>query len=131
MTRKAFGKVRRFIFALHRGDALDAARLGEDVRRFENESLHAIGSLAAGVDQRDRRAVAVTDENRLANVVITQEPIENRGLVMHVADQTRQLSRRRQSVAASRVNERAASGPLSEALRKVAPCGCRSESFVE
>src|SRR5438552_3523121 len=51
VAREALAEICRLIGNLHRGDAVDADRLGEYVRRFEDETLQSARPCATGVDQ--------------------------------------------------------------------------------
>ena len=56
-------QVAALVGALRLGDRGEAGRLGEEMRRHQDEALDPFVVVLAGVDRRDRGAVAVADEN--------------------------------------------------------------------
>ena len=56
-------EVAGLVGALRLGDRGEAGRLGEEVRRHQDEALHPLVVVLAGIDRRDRGAVAVADKH--------------------------------------------------------------------
>src|SRR6202007_516956 len=70
------------------GDALGAEVLDEDVRSKQRKAAHTV--VSTGVDQCDRDAVAVADENWRFHVELGEEFRESlKGFVVHVGDWAR------------------------------------------
>ena len=94
------------------GDAVDRAVLDEDVRGEQREA--GDGMAATCVEQGDRRAVAVADEDR----PLDAESLEQRrqhvvGLVVHVADRSRLGYRVAAPVAVAGVDDRSPGSPVA------------------
>lgn len=71
MAGEFFGEIRGFELYFGLGYALDAEILDEDVRSQQHQAAHAV--VNAGVNQRDRGAIAVSDQNRCFKVELGQE----------------------------------------------------------
>lgn len=88
MAGELFGEIRGFERHLGLGDAFDAEVLDEDVRSKQHKAAHAV--VNPRINQCDRGAVAVADENRRFNVELGEEFGESfEGFVVHEADGAR------------------------------------------
>src|SRR5712675_1802162 len=123
-------EVRALEGRLRFGDALDADVLDEDVRRHNHQPPDAPAHRR--VDKRDRTAVGMPDENRLADA----EPLEQlrqdlERLDMHVVDRARPAQHFGLTVAVARVDHRGAAGRRSRLPREIAPHRDRAQAFME
>src|SRR5579883_1476369 len=89
MARHALPQIARLISRARRLDAGDRDVLDEDMGCFEDERAHR-PLAAAGMDERDRGAVAVTDENDLFEAESgAQIGKREERFLMHVIDAAR------------------------------------------
>ena len=92
------------------------------MRRHQDEAPDPLVSLFAGVDRRDRSAVAVPEKDP----ALEADRLEHGrqaypSLAAHVIERTRQLDRLGPAVASPRIDEDPMAGRRRKALRKVAP----------
>ena len=111
------------------GDAAQPHLLREDVRRLEHQCPRL--STAASVDDRDRRAVAVPDEDRVVDLRGREDLWQQLRLVMHVADGTGHRRPIRLAVARATVYECRQPGSLGDPLGKIAPQAQRPQALVQ
>lgn len=119
------------IGSAERGDGGEAHILHEDVRGLQDEAANA-GADGPGVDQGDRGAVGVADQDRFLDPRALEERWQGpERLVVHEGD--RALERRwvRATVAKAAVDERRALGGCGELGREVAPGGGAAEALVQ
>src|SRR5437899_182774 len=111
-------------------DALHADVFDENMRSHEHQPLDAV--VHRSVDKRDRSAVGMAHENRLADA----EPLEQlrqdlERFDVHVVDRAWSAQHFGLTVAVARVDHRGAPGGRSGPLREIAPHRDRAQSFVE
>src|SRR5690242_9989950 len=118
-------------------DAVDREVLDDDVRRDRYHAGDA-GAKRRGVDQRDRRAVAVTEEPWRIALAGDAEAIEELRqkllrLTMHEIDVPALVGTawRRSSVAGAREHEAAVAAGVAQPLRIVLPHRERAQSLVQ
>src|SRR5258706_184376 len=121
---------RAFEGGLRFSDALDADVLDEHVRRHHHQPLDAV--IRRRVDKRDRTAVGMPDQNRVADA----EPLEQlwqdlERFDVHVIDRARPAQHLGLTVAVARVDHRGAAGCRSRLPREIAPHRDRAQAFVE
>src|SRR5256885_358189 len=91
MAREPLSKIRRAIGDLRLLDAGDRHSLDEDMRRLQDERTHEPAS-AAGMDERDRGAVAVADQDWIGDAALAQELRQDcKRLVVHVIGLARRI----------------------------------------
>jgi hypothetical protein len=99
------------------------------VRGQEGQAAHRV---AGGVHERDRGAVAVTDEQRLGRVERSQQRREHVvGLLVEEGRRTRGAGRVGAAVAEAREGDDAPPGRRVQRRRELAPQPHRSESLVQ
>src|SRR5579859_1380446 len=88
MAGELFGEISGFKLYLGLGDALDTEVLDENMRSKQHQSAHAV--MNPRVDQCDRGAIAVANENWCLQVELGEEFGESfEGFVVHEGDGTR------------------------------------------
>ena len=131
MARESGAQVSRFVRRFRSGDARDRDVLDHHVRRQRDDGGHGSGR-GAGVDQCDRAAVAVPDQDRSGD----RKPVEeirqrDERLVVHVANGPGLRERIRISVAVARIDDRIAMRGLRNPVGKVLPPRDRPQSLVQ
>ena len=119
----------RLVGALGLADLGEAHLLDEHVRRDRDDRAAPVDG---GVDQRDRRAVAVADEDGLVDLDGAEHGGQHlQRLLVHEARRAR--ARRRVGVAVAEAGERddARAGRIGQRGREVAPQPDRSEPLVQ
>jgi hypothetical protein len=130
MARQALAQVGGLERGLRAGNARHAQVLDEDMRGHDHEASHAVPG--AGVDQRDRAAVAVPDQDRLAHLERVEHARQRlERLVVHVAHRARRAQDVGVAVAQARVDDHRAARRLRGLARKVAPHRDGAETFVQ
>ena len=100
--------------------------------RSDGDDAGHRASAAAGINQRDRPAVAMPDEERLLDRQRIQELRQrSQRFVVHVTDAAPRSSAIGSPVAIARVDDDRTSGRLRESLRKIAPHRDRAQSLVQ
>src|ERR1700704_4440169 len=111
-------------------DALHADVFDENMRRHNHQPLDAV--VHRGVDQRDRSAVGMAHENRLADAEALEQLRQDlERFDMHVVDRARRAKKFGLTVAVARVEHRGAAGCRGRLLREIAPHRDRAQAFVE
>ncbi len=124
-------QVRRPEQMLGPGDAFHRQGFDEHVRRFEDQAGHVLG-VRTGVDERDRTAVAVPDEDRAPYSHLLQHPRQDRQrLTVHVIHVVPGGARIRHSMALARIGEDTQSGPQRELVGEVLPHGQGAQALVQ
>ena len=129
VPREPRAQVAALVRVARLGDAAQPHLLREDVRRLEHQRPRL--SAASGVDDRDRRAVAVPDEDRVVDLRGGEDLWQQLRLVMHVPDGTGHRRPIRLAVARAAVYECRQPGSLGDPLRKIAPQARRPEALVQ
>ncbi len=110
-------------------DALDRHVLDEDMRRHDRDRAR---SVARGVEQRDRPAVAVADEQRRVDAEFREQGRQHDPrLAMEIVGAAPLRERRRAAVAAARIDEAGRGEPVAHGARKIAPARDRAQPFVQ
>src|SRR6266404_3856824 len=131
IAREAGAQIGRPIRLPGRSDAGDGDILDEDMRRLEDEAAHGPPP-RAGMDEGDRGAVAVADEDGIGDGErVAQRRQRLQRLDMHVVDAARLRERVRLPVTEPRIDQRGAAGRLGKARRKIAPLRKRAEPLME
>ena len=113
-------------------DRGDAHVLGEEMWRHQHQAADAMILMAAGIDRRDGRAVAVTDQKpALETDRIEQARQRLARLVVHIGERPRQLHRRRLAVAGTRIGEHAATGRFLQAIGEITPQTDAAQTFMQ
>lgn len=107
------------------GDGFD-----EDMGGFGDDAVNVVAGLG-GVEESDRAAVGVADENRRGDVVLAEDLAEHIGFAMEVVEAPGGGEGRRLSMALAVIEQAAAAGSLAEAGGKIAPQGDATQPMVE
>lgn len=116
------------------GDAGNGNVFDHDVRRHGDDAGHRAGkaSRMRGEDECDRPAIAVSNEDWLADVeTVEQFGKHDEGFLMHEIDLPRFGERLGLAVAVTGVDERVTAGGVGQLAREVLPHGDRAEPFVQ
>src|SRR5260221_3606745 len=112
------------------GDALDADVLDEHVRRHHHQPFDAV--IHRRVDKRDRTAVGMPDEDRVADAEALEQLRQDlQRFDMHVIDRALPAQHLGLTVAVARVDHRGAAGCGSRLPREIAPHRDRAQALVE
>ena len=130
MARELLRQIAALERLLRRDDALDADVLDEHVRRHRHQSPQRV--TRTGIDQRNRRAVAVADQDRALYAELEQELGQTlQCLALHEVDTVRPLQHLRLAMAIARVDDRGQTGRVAYALGKIAPLADRAQTLVQ
>src|SRR5260221_3400436 len=131
IAREAPPQVGRVISRPRRRDAGGGRVLDEDVRRLEDDGVHR-PTPAAGMDERDRRAVAVADQDRILEAKRRpqlRQRLERLGV--HVVDAVGRAERIGAAIAVARIDHGRASRRLRQLRREVAPQRHRAQPLMQ
>ena len=89
------------------------------MRRDQDEPAHAMILHAAGIDRRDRRAVAVAEQEAAAKADGVEHARQHlAGFLVHEFGRARHRARRRAAVTGARIDEHAGAGRRGELRRE-------------
>src|SRR5260370_15788013 len=112
-------------------DSLKPALFSKDVRRFQDQAPKAGVVPASRVDDRDRGAVALPDQQGLLDADRPHRLRQELSLIVHVPQSPRQLDRVGEAITQSAVRERAEAGVSRNLAREIAPMVHAAQSLVK
>ncbi len=128
---EALFQARRLVIRRDPRDPLDGDGLHEDVRGLEDERADG-RRMGAGVDECDRRAVAVTEKDRVLELEMLEDGREHlEGLLVHVADRPLPAQGVGAAVTRPAVDESAAAGRGCQAIGKIPPHRDAAKALVQ
>ena len=102
------------------------------MRRDQHEAAHAVVLDIAGINGRDRRSVAVPDQEAAAKADCVEQPRQDgQRLGVHIGHRTRQGRPAGAPIARARIDEDAGPRLRRELFGKVPPHGDRAEPLVQ
>src|SRR6266852_5288947 len=112
-------------------DALKPDLFSKDVWRFQDQAPKAGAVPASRVDDRDRGAVALPDQQGLLDSDRPEHLRQELSLIVHVPQRPRQLDRIRAAIPQSAVRERAEARLSRNLAREIAPMFHAAQSLVK
>ncbi len=130
MARKLLRQIGGLECLLRGGDARYADVLDEHVRRHRHQALQRM--TRTRVDERNRCAVAVPDQDRAFYAELAQQFGQGfERLAVHEIDAVRLLQHVGLAMAVARVDDCGQTGGFGDAVGKIAPLADRAQAFVQ